>query len=272
MHWIRSGARVPVIETNHFSRVDDSPDRAHIDVHMQLSRWCMWKWRQWARGLRPPPLGAVVPHIIDGAAFRPADEPTRRAFRSEHGIPEDAFVFGRLGQPHHSKWSPVAFRAFASVAERYPEAWLLLIGLPIVVATAFIQHAAAAPPVPPLSGTTMEELYPASPERTVPSRLFTWKKAILGGVGAFVLLVGVGFGWIMFGDGMGSGTAEGPTSIEQSIAVLPFDDLSPRGEPPQHDHRISTGNKISIPVTQRHTQGSQILIWCCPTMLRSPRG
>ena len=71
---------------------------------------------------------------------------------------------------------------------------LLLIGLPIVVATAFIQHSAAAPPVPPLSGTTIEELYPASPERTVSSRIFTWKRAILGGVAALILFIGVGVG------------------------------------------------------------------------------
>ena len=116
---------------------------------------------------------------------------------------------------------PEWFPAFAVV--------LLLIGLPVVVATAFIQHSAAAPPVPPLSGTTMEELYPASPERTVSSRIFTWKKAILGGAGAFVLLIGVGVGWVMFGDGMGSITGEAPTSIEQSVAVLPFVNMS--GDP-----------------------------------------
>ena len=56
------------------------------------------------------------------------------------------------------------------------------------------------------------------------SRLFTWRNAIGGGVLAFALLGFVGTGWILLGGGLR------PTSIEQSIAVLPFDDLSPEGD------------------------------------------
>ena len=90
---------------------------------------------------------------------------------------------------------------------------LLVLGLPIVLATAFIQHGGPAQAPPPVSVTTMGELYPLPAERGVPSRLLTWKKAIPGGVGAFVLLIGVGAGWVMFGDGMagGSGTVEAPS-------------------------------------------------------------
>ena len=103
---------------------------------------------------------------------------------------------------------------------------LLIVGLPIVLATAFIQHSAAAPPVPPLSGTTMEELYPASPERTVPRRLFTWKKAVLGGVGAFALWGVLAAGWVLLGGRPGGSTGPSPTSIDQSVAVLPFVNMS----------------------------------------------
>ena len=48
---------------------------------------------------------------------------------------------------------------------------------------------------------------------------------VLGGVGTLVLLGVVGLGWILLSGGLGA-----PTSIEQSIAVLPFDDLSPEGD------------------------------------------
>ena len=75
----------------------------------------------------------------------------------------------------------------------------------------------------------MDELYPVAAERSVPSRLFTWKKAILGGAGAFAVLIGVGVGWVMFGDGMGSTAVEAPTSVEQSVAVIPFVNMS--GDP-----------------------------------------
>ncbi len=97
---------------------------------------------------------------------------------------------------------------------------LLIIGLPIVLATAFIQEGGpgrdaegeevVGPPVDAPSGGA--------------SSLFTWRNAILGGVGAFALLGFVGTGWILFGGGLR------PTSIEQSIAVLPFEDLSPEAD------------------------------------------
>ena len=67
-------------------------------------------------------------------------------------------------------------------------------------------------------------------EPTVPSRLFTWKHAILGGVGAFFVLIGVGVGWVMFGNGTGSTTAEASTSIEPSVAVMPCTDASAPGD------------------------------------------
>ena len=91
---------------------------------------------------------------------------------------------------------------------------LLIVGLPIVLSTAFIQQGGPAQAPPPVSITTMDELYPVAVERSMPSRIFTWKKAILGGVGAFVLLIGVGVGWVMFGDRTGSSVVEAPTSIE----------------------------------------------------------
>ena len=106
---------------------------------------------------------------------------------------------------------------------------LLIVGLPIVLSTAFIQQGGPAQAPPPVSITTMDELYPVAVERSMPSRIFTWKKAILGGVGAFVLLIGVGVGWVMFGDRTGSSVVEAPTSIEQSVAVLPFVNMS--GDP-----------------------------------------
>ena len=106
---------------------------------------------------------------------------------------------------------------------------LLISGLPVVLATAFVQQGGPAQAPPPVSITTMDELCPVAAERTMSSCIFTWKKATFGGVGALAVLIGVGVGWVMFGDGMRSGTAEAPTSIEQSVAVLPFVNMS--GDP-----------------------------------------
>ncbi|MGB6045120.1 MAG: glycosyltransferase, partial [Pirellulales bacterium] len=122
--------RIPVIATKHFAWADRSNDRGLVDVHMQLSRWCMWKWRQWSRGLQPQPLGAVVPHMIQHDAFYPASAAVAAEFRAEHAIPSDAFVFGRVGQPIAAKWSQVCFQAFASIASSDPRIWFLVVGAP----------------------------------------------------------------------------------------------------------------------------------------------
>lgn len=124
------GDTLRVLETNVFARVDYSPDRLLIDVHLQLSQWCLWKWQQWAASIRPAPIGAICPYGIETEQFFPVGSAAARTFREVHGIPQDALVFGRIGQPIIWKWSPIIFDAFAAVARRYPDAHLLLVGLP----------------------------------------------------------------------------------------------------------------------------------------------
>ncbi len=95
---------------------------------------------------------------------------------------------------------------------------LLIIGLPIVLATAFVQEGG-----PGRDGGDLDVAAPAAPPGGA-SNLFTWRNAFGGGILAFALLGFVGTGWVLFGGGLR------PTSIEQSIAVLPFEDLSPEGD------------------------------------------
>ena len=57
--------------------------------------------------------------------------------------------------------------------------------------------------------------------------LFTWRNAFGGGVLAFALLGFVGTGWILFGGGLRN--IEPPTSMAQSVAVMPFVNVS--GDP-----------------------------------------
>jgi glycosyltransferase involved in cell wall biosynthesis len=120
----------PVLETNVFSRVDFSPEGQLIDIHLHLSEWCLWKWQQWSRSLTPRPSGAVLPYMADGATFTPARPDEVAHFRTNYGIPPDAVVFGRIGQPNRAKWSPVLLTAFAEVARSLPSAYLVLVGLP----------------------------------------------------------------------------------------------------------------------------------------------
>ncbi|MEJ0005144.1 MAG: glycosyltransferase family 4 protein [Steroidobacteraceae bacterium] len=129
----RSGTRAPVgiVETNFFGRVDYSPERSLIDVHYLISRWCLWKWQRWARVVSPRPIGVLLPNLVMHTEFAPRPATVREQFRRTHGIPADALVFGRIGSPIISKWSPTIFSAFAQYAADNAKAWLLLVGLPV---------------------------------------------------------------------------------------------------------------------------------------------
>lgn len=122
--------RPPVLETSSFGKVDYRQRFTFSDVYLLKAQWALWKWRSWSQPLRPRPLGIVIPNTTDTEAFYPASAAERSAFRAEHGIPEDAFLLGRVGQPILWKWDPIIFDAFEDVAPRHERVHLLLVGLP----------------------------------------------------------------------------------------------------------------------------------------------
>jgi glycosyltransferase involved in cell wall biosynthesis len=119
-----------VIETNVFGRVDTSEARRYIDVHMHLSKWCLWRWHRWLRWRDSSQIGVVVPNPVEPNSFRRVGAEQRRQFRARLGIGEHEFVCGRVGQPNGANWHPILFEAFASLARLTPDARLLLVGLP----------------------------------------------------------------------------------------------------------------------------------------------
>ncbi len=101
--------------------------------------------------------------------------------------------------------------------------FLLIIGLPIVLATAFIQVGSR----PALSETAGEEATEPGGHKTGSRhRFFTWRNAIAGGVVAFALWGVVAAGWMLLGSGAESrgqsAAAEASIIDLRSIAVLPF--------------------------------------------------
>lgn len=126
----RLSHRPPVLETSSFGKVDYKQRFTFSDVYLLKARWALWKWRSWSQPLRPRPLGVVVPNTTDTEAFYPTSPSVRATFRAEHGIPEEAFLMGRVGQACVWKWDPVIFDAFEDVATRHERAHLLLVGLP----------------------------------------------------------------------------------------------------------------------------------------------
>ena len=99
---------------------------------------------------------------------------------------------------------------------------LLIVGLPVVLATAFIQDGGRGRVAGGGSDLARD---PTDAAGGGASGLFTWRNAALGGVGAFALLGFVGTGWVLFGGGIGGTTDDDPT-IERSVAVLPFVNMS----------------------------------------------
>lgn len=124
------GGKPRVMETNVFSRVDYSPNRTLIDLHLHLTHWCLWKWQQRTRGYPGIAPGITLPYAVNTHAFFPEPPSARDAFRARHGIPPDAFLAGRIGQPITWKWHLNILSAFHTFAERQANAWLLLVGFP----------------------------------------------------------------------------------------------------------------------------------------------
>ena len=107
-----------LLETNVFGRVDYSDAASFVDVHLQISRWCLYRWKRWL-GSRPS-LGAYLPYPVDTQVFREVTASERELSRSRASLPTSSFICGRIG-----KWHPALFEAFAELVRRVPDALLL---------------------------------------------------------------------------------------------------------------------------------------------------
>lgn len=118
-----------VMETNVFGRADRSDGARLIDAHLQLSRWCLWRWGKWVGREGGP--GVLVPYPVENEHFARPPEEAVRAFRVDRlGVPDDALVIGRIGQQMDGKWHPSLIRAFAKLVRRDPRVHLATIGMP----------------------------------------------------------------------------------------------------------------------------------------------
>lgn len=107
---------------------------------------------------------------------------------------------------------------------------LLLLGLPIVLATAFVQEGGptgvregSAEPTSTV-GSEADLARIASEAAAGSARIFTWRNAIGGGVLALALWGIFATGWILLrpGHGPGEPVAAGNEEFSASVAVLPF--------------------------------------------------
>ncbi|MEN8376859.1 MAG: tetratricopeptide repeat protein [Gemmatimonadota bacterium] len=110
---------------------------------------------------------------------------------------------------------------------------LLLVGLPIVLATAFVQEGMSSGGKADAPSQTLTEEAPPGPSAAASPgsssaaspgarRLFTWKKALLGGAAAFAALVAVAGAWLVLRSaGIGPmGTLVASGALEERALVI----------------------------------------------------
>ena len=114
------------IETNVFSTLTDYTSL--LDFSLQLSNWCSYLYL--SRGGTPDKL-RIVPYPIKTDAFYRSDKRDVLAFKQKHGLPEDAFIFGRIGQSYSGKWSLYLIDLFERFLSEVSEnAYLLMVNPP----------------------------------------------------------------------------------------------------------------------------------------------
>lgn len=112
-----------VVETNVFSA--PSPWAEMVDVSFQLSVWALWLFQ--LRG-GAGKVCTVVPNPVDCRKFSRKSKSETAAFRKACGIPEGAFIIGRIGQPAEFSWSPMLVRIFNDLAVKYENLYLVVVG------------------------------------------------------------------------------------------------------------------------------------------------
>ena len=107
---------------------------------------------------------------------------------------------------------------------------LLLVGLPVVMATAVVQEGAPGPGREVPEPSADQPIPPASPDRTPLQRVLTWKRAILGGVAAFalltVLVVAYLLSWATGVGPVGSLVAQGAIEEGERVVLADFGSTS----------------------------------------------
>ena len=142
-----------------------------------------------------------------------------------------------------ASWGVIQFVDFLTERAGLPE-WtpsmalvLLAIGLPIVLATAYVQEGRpeedGVEPVQSGTRRALDAHLPPAPEPTEIQRWLTWRKAILGGVGAFALLgVSVAAYFFMWSTGIGpvgNLVAQGVFEEGEMVVLADFNDATGTG-------------------------------------------
>lgn len=119
-----------VVETNVFSRPVYDDGYKTVNLSLQLTSWGYWRYTRLMKPAAWKPFAAVAPNIIDTNKFASPDKEAILSFRKQHGIPEGAFVAGRIGQVHPSKWHEGIIDIINATIKPDNGIYYLFVGLP----------------------------------------------------------------------------------------------------------------------------------------------
>ena len=143
---------------------------------------------------------------------------------------------------------------------------LLIVGLPVVLATAFVQVGNPADEADQREDPSAKRAPRPQPENTGVSRLFTWRNAVLGGVGAFALWGVLAAGWLIAAGGT-LGTADSASIVLSAVAEV--DRAMDRGDWIEA-YRLASALPPQVPDSAREAVLSSV---STPTTVRSdPQG
>jgi glycosyltransferase involved in cell wall biosynthesis len=130
-----------IVETNVFSRPHYDQQYKTISLSMQLSQWGCWKYTKWMKGAAYTPEVTVAPYTVYKEKFTTPTQQQISLFLQSNEIPPGAFVAGRLGQAHPSKWDAQILKVVEQTVKPDNNIYYFFVGMPSI----FIKEAKALP-------------------------------------------------------------------------------------------------------------------------------
>ena len=128
-------AKIPVVQTNVFGRLNNPAEDAWTDFRLFIS-WtsCVQAARRACRPLNADFFRRASVAVYPLDPLEPATNAAVATFRQQHGVARNEVLFGRLSRPEPNKWTDLALDAFQIALKKNPKIKLLLREPPPLVA------------------------------------------------------------------------------------------------------------------------------------------